>query len=280
MQAATERPKRAGSARPLLPGHRDLLRPVGASSPSRAWLPNPPAARVALLLDAENVGSRFAGGALEVARSEGEVVVAKAYGPVSVIGSKSWGPVLQHEGIDSRICTGCRKGKNSVDMHIAVDAMQMVLKLGIDVLVVVSSDSDFAPLATRVRQLGKRYHGIGVEGPRNVYPSLCSAWTELARVDKAASRLGLAMSERVERASRESGIEEDVLVDVVECVQARCVKQEWVYVSQLGNDIRAIRPGFTAKACGCKSLTGVLGRSNLFELESQGGVRMVRLKVA
>lgn len=241
----------------------------------------PPAAkRVALLLDAENIGSRFVRGALEVARFEGEVVVAKAYGPASVIGSKSWGSVLQREGLDSHICVGCRKGKNSVDMHITVDAMQMVFQLGIDVLVVVSSDSDFAPLAARVRQQGKCFHGIGQKLPTSTYPFLCDKWTNLVEIEDAPSDLGQGMLKRIERAARDSGVEEGVLIDLVECAQMLSVKGQWVDVSRLSNDVRLIRPDFSPKACGCASFKKLLEKTKLFEFSSAGTTCKVRLKAA
>lgn len=240
----------------------------------------PPVKRVALLLDAENIGSRFVRGALEVARSEGEVVIAKAYGPASVIGSKSWGAVLQREGLDSHICTGCRKGKNSVDMHVAVDAMQMVLQLGIDVLVVVSSDSDFAPLAARVRQQGKRFHGIGQKLPTSTYPFLCDQWTNLVEIEDAPSDLGQGMLKRIERAARDSGVEEGVIIDLVECAQMLSMKGQWVDVSQLSNDVRLIRPEFNPKACGCASFKKLLEKTKLFEFSSAGTTCKVRLKAA
>ncbi|MGN0037879.1 MAG: NYN domain-containing protein [Coriobacteriales bacterium] len=239
-----------------------------------------PARNVALLLDAENIGSRFVRGALEVARSEGDVVVAKAYGPASVIGSKSWEAVLQREGLDSHICTGCRKGKNSVDMHIAVDAMQMVLQLGIDVLIVVSSDCDFAPLAARVRQQGKRFHGIGQKLPTSTYPFLCDKWTNLVEIEDAPSDLGSGMLKKIERAARDSGVEEGVLIDLVECAQMRSMKGQWVDVSQLSNDVRLIRPDFNPKACGCASFKKLLEKTKLFEFSSAGTVIKVRLKAA
>ena len=240
----------------------------------------PPARKVALFIDAENVGCRFARGALEVARAEGEIVVAKAYGPANVIGSNGWKAVMQREGLDSHICTGCRKGKNSVDMNIAVDAVITFFLLGIDVLVIVSSDCDFASLASRVRQHGGRFHGIGQNLPASTYPHLCDAWTNLAELEGASGSLEQGMRGRIGRAARECGVDEAVLVDLVECMQVLGTKGQWVDVSRLSNDIHLLRPGFTPKACGCPTFKKLLEKTNLFEFSSTGTVWKVRLKAA
>lgn len=240
----------------------------------------PRAKRVALLFDAENVSSRYVGSALELARSEGELVIAKAYGPGALFESKSWLNVLRREGLDVHICTACSRGKNSVDMYIVADALQALFQLGVDTLVVVSSDSDFAPLAVRTRQLGKRYHGIGKERPERAYPSLCSEWTMLSSLVSSLENTSSDMLEQIVRASRESGVDEDVLFDIVKCAQVRCREKGWANMGDLANDISFRRPGFSAKGCGHSSLKKLLTKTGLFEFAPQGTEWLVRLKAA
>lgn len=268
--------------------HPGVAAPAGKALHGRALrvvpfkgVARPPAKRVAVLFDTENLGGCYAHAALDLARSEGEVVVAKAYGPQSVLEGESWAPVIQSEGLDAHVCTGCVKHKNSVDMHLAIDGVRMILQLGIDALCVVSNDSDYAPLAASARQQGVRYHGMGTVAPGSSYSVRCDDWTDLSHLGSyAPDCLDRATLRMIERASSESGIEEAVLITLAECLQAIGQKGGWVFMSALGAEVRRMRPDFSPKASGYSNLTKLLEGANIFEFKPAKTSFMVRLKAA
>lgn len=237
-----------------------------------------PAKKVALLYDAENVHARCARAAMEAARAEGEVVAARVYGPQHLLDSGTWTAVSKREGLERRVCKGCVKGKNSVDMNIVVDAMSLLLTDGVDALIVVSTDSDYAPLARFTRGMGRRFHGVGEAAPASAYPSLCDAWTNVSSWRNAPFDLGERTIEMIVNAAKTSGIEMGLLFDMAECVQDGTCKNGWTNVGQLGSDMRKIRPGFKPELWGFPGLSKMLEAISIFELKPSDSSCYVRLR--
>ncbi|WP_231638165.1 NYN domain-containing protein [Piscinibacter sakaiensis] len=140
-----------------------------AAEAPRAWASAPPPAtgrlggppRVMLLVDADNVTADVIDQALEhVIARHGGAHVRRAYCTCEL--------ALKHlrlfKALSIRPIVNISTGKNSTDIALAVDAIDLVLAERPDIVVLVSSDSDFAPLVVRLREKGCRVEGIGQEG--------------------------------------------------------------------------------------------------------------------
>ncbi|MBG9389903.1 NYN domain-containing protein [Caenimonas aquaedulcis] len=117
--------------------------------------------RVMLLIDADNVSVDVMEHALQRTMAEhGAVHVRRAYCNAEM--------ALKHQAFFKRFSirpmVNLSAGKNSTDIALAVDALDLVLAERPDLVVLVSSDSDFAPLVIRLREKGCRVCGIGQEG--------------------------------------------------------------------------------------------------------------------
>ncbi|MEO5734023.1 MAG: NYN domain-containing protein [Rubrivivax sp.] len=117
--------------------------------------------RVMLLIDADNVSVDVMEQAVALLlEAHGAVHVRRAYGTAEA--------VVKSQAIFKRLSirpmVNLSAGKNSTDIAMAVDAMDLVLSERPDIVVIVSSDSDFAPLVGRLREKGCRVLGIGQEG--------------------------------------------------------------------------------------------------------------------
>ncbi|SEB00462.1 NYN domain-containing protein [Variovorax sp. YR216] len=116
---------------------------------------------VALLIDADNVSADVIEQAVQLTKAEyGSIHVRRAYCNVET--------ALKQHGLFKRLSVrpmvNISAGKNSTDIAMAVDAMDLVIAERPDVVVLVSSDSDFAPLVIRLREKGCRVCGIGQQG--------------------------------------------------------------------------------------------------------------------
>ncbi len=119
------------------------------------------ARRVMLLIDADNVSADVMEQAVQRTLAEyGAVHVRRAYGNAET--------ALKHQALFKRLSVrpmvNLSAGKNSTDIALAVDAMDLAIAERPDVAVLVSSDSDFAPLVIRLREKGCRVCGIGQQG--------------------------------------------------------------------------------------------------------------------
>lgn len=117
--------------------------------------------KVMLLIDADNVSADVIEQAVQRTLIEhGAVHLRRAYGNAET--------ALKHQGLFKRLSVrpmvNLSAGKNSTDIALAVDAMALAITERPDVVVLVSSDSDFAPLVIRLRETGCRVCGIGQQG--------------------------------------------------------------------------------------------------------------------
>ncbi|MBI3157312.1 MAG: NYN domain-containing protein [Burkholderiales bacterium] len=122
---------------------------------------NPPARHVALLIDADNVSIDVVEQAVaQLLAEHGALHVRRAYGTAE--------HVAKHQAAFKRLgirpMVNLAAGKNSTDIALAVDAIDLMIAERPDVIAIASSDSDFAPLVTRLREKGCRVVGLGQAG--------------------------------------------------------------------------------------------------------------------
>lgn len=117
--------------------------------------------KVMLLIDADNVSADVVGQAVELLLAEhGAIHVRRAY----CTAESAQKNLLLFKRHSIRPMVNLSAGKNSTDIAMAVDALDLVLAERPELVVIVSSDSDFAPLVIRLREKGCRVVGIGQEG--------------------------------------------------------------------------------------------------------------------
>jgi len=138
------------------------------------------AARVALLVDGENITSALAGKLIVQASASGALAIKRVYGNAKRIPGWDAAPGLRliHSG----------DGKNSADLLLTVQAMDIAAKGQADVFALASSDGDFAHLATHLREAGFQVIGLGeAKAPAN-FRKNCTRWvtldTSACEVDK------------------------------------------------------------------------------------------------
>ena len=117
--------------------------------------------RIAVLIDCDNVSARHIGAVLEELASYGVPTVKRAYGDWTTTQLTSWKPELLRNAIQPIQQFAHTVGKNSTDSALIIDAMDLLWLGNVEAFAIVSSDSDFTRLATRLRESGKRVYGFG-----------------------------------------------------------------------------------------------------------------------
>lgn len=142
----------------LLPS--DLFARVGLSDPATT-----PAAtettRLAVLIDADNASASVVRELLEEVAKYGTATVKRAYGDWTTQNLVGWKEHLHRHAIQPMQQFAYIKGKNSTDSAFIIDAMDLLYAGNVDGFCLVSSDSDFTRLATRMREAGKVVYGLG-----------------------------------------------------------------------------------------------------------------------
>ena len=129
--------------------------------------------RLALLVDADNAQSaRIADVLKEVAR-HGNAIVRRAYGDWTTPNLGGWKKILQEHAIQPIQQFPCVSGKNATDAALIIDAMDLLHTGALDGFCLVSSDSDFTRLATRIRESGRTVIGFGERKTPSAFVNAC-----------------------------------------------------------------------------------------------------------
>ena len=145
--------------------------------PGPAASPLPPRQRYALFWDADNVAPAAVRRVLAALDGVGvDPDIRRAYGDVCNKHSAQWRGVFAEEGFAVTATYPVSAQKNGADMELALDVLETILRgrAGVRTVIVVSSDSDFVPLARRARALGAAYWGFGSVATGRAYRAACS----------------------------------------------------------------------------------------------------------
>src|SRR3982074_2892040 len=129
--------------------------------------------RFAVLIDADNTSPRIAAGLFEEIAKFGEASVRRIYGDFSSPRMKSWADILQKYAIDPYQQFAYTTGKNTSGTPLVIGAMDLLHSGRFDGFCLVSSDSDFTRLASRLREEGADVYGFGARKTPESFRQAC-----------------------------------------------------------------------------------------------------------
>src|SRR6266498_2638200 len=145
--------------------------------------------RFAVLIDADNTSPLIAGGLFEEVAKFGEASVRRIYGDFSGQRLKSWADILQKFAIDPYQQFAYTTGKNASDIALVIDAMDLLHTGRFDGFCLVSSDSDFTRLASRIREQGLDAFGFGEQKTPESFRQACRRFIYTENLVPGASPL-------------------------------------------------------------------------------------------
>ena len=135
--------------------------------------------RYALLIDAENVSAKYIKPILDELSKYGNVTYKRIYGDWTKSQRASWKEVLLQNSITPIQQFSYTYGKNATDSAMIIDAMDMLYTNDLEGFCLVSSDSDFTKLASRLRESGRTVIGMGESKTPTPFRKACDIFTEL-----------------------------------------------------------------------------------------------------
>ncbi|MBP2512019.1 NYN domain-containing protein [Sphingomonas sp. PvP018] len=148
---------------------------------------------VALLIDADNASSATLDPVLTVLAELGTVNVRRVYGNWSKPALKGWRDMSIKHGIEPHQQFDLTKGKNATDMKMTIDAMDLLFRGRIDGFGIMSSDSDFMPLAMRIRQDGVPVYGFGTSRTPEGFRQACTRFIDVSALDDESEPMPLSL---------------------------------------------------------------------------------------
>ena len=217
---------------------------------------------VAVLIDYENVGLDSIQFLLDQMSDVGRVIIKRAYADWSVERGKR--DQLLELGIEAKhLFRSTRSGKNSSDILLAIDAVDLLYGAPIDTFVIVSSDSDFVPLVSKLRAAGKSVIGVGRQDGAS--PTLVRSCDRYIYLEPPKPRQDRATQPRSRRPPEAPSL-------VIRSMEASMDAQGQMVGSKLNQTMQRIDPSFNYKALGFRTFVQFLeSRKNEVTVTRPGG---------
>ena len=139
--------------------------------------------KIALFIDADNVSAKFGKQIIDALTARGEIFIRRIYGNWEKNTLHGWNECILNFSLRAVQQTDFVTGKNATDMSLTIDAMDVLYGGRADIFALVSNDSDFTPLAIRLREGGMTVVGIGNGQAANAFRMACSEFIDLDAPD-------------------------------------------------------------------------------------------------
>ena len=221
---------------------------------------------IALLIDADNTSPKGIDPVLTVMAELGQVNIKRAYGNFAKNNLANWDKITHKYGIRPQQQFDLTAGKNATDMAMTIDAIDLLYQGKVDGFGIMSSDSDFTPLVTRLRQDGLVVYGFGSKSKTPAaFKSACTRFIDIDALIKGASDETEAPKARP--TAEKVGIDEE-LVELLGTAwkAAKRDDQGFASLSEVGN-IAGNRSSFDVRNYGFKRLSDLFESLDQFQVE-------------
>jgi uncharacterized protein (TIGR00288 family) len=227
---------------------------------------------VALLIDADNASAGSLDPVLTVLAELGTVNIRRAYGNWQKAGLSGWAKIIHRHAIEPQQQFDVAKGKSATDMKMTIDAMDLLYRGHVHGFGIMSSDSDFMPLAVRIKQDGLPVYGFGTAKTPEAFREACTRFIDvgaLAKSDAAEVKIQAPPAEAA--AAAESGVDEAVIKLLGDAIKAS-KRDERGYASlQEVGKLAGNRSSFDARNYGYSRLSELIEEIPNFQVERRDG---------
>ncbi len=153
-----------------------------------AAMPEAELKNIALLIDADNASHAGIDPVLTVLAELGQVNIRRAYGNWAKPALSNWNKITHRYGLQPMQQFDLTKGKNATDIAMAIDAIDLLNAGKVDGFGIMSSDSDFTPLVTRLRQDGLIVYGFGSAKAPEAFKTACTRYIDVDQLIKTSAK--------------------------------------------------------------------------------------------
>jgi uncharacterized LabA/DUF88 family protein len=236
--------------------------------------------RIAMLIDGDNAQPSLIEKILAETSKYGLVTIRRIYGDWTAANMNGWKDTLQTHAIQPIQQFRYTIGKNATDSAMIIDAMDTLYNGSVEGFCLVSSDSDYTRLATRIREKGFFVMGIGKKTTPRAFVNACEVfvYTENLNVEDGSSKL----SERRKSTGTPEQASPDPLPLLKSAFDIASQEDGWAFLGTLGHHLRQLDPGFDSRTYGYKQLSLLIRAfPKVFEfkeVKSQDGTSVIYVK--
>ncbi|MEA3012411.1 MAG: hypothetical protein QOD42_956 [Sphingomonadales bacterium] len=234
--------------------------------------PNRHSRNVCLLIDADNASAGSLDPVLTVLAELGTVNIRRAYGNWQKSGLSGWAKIIHRHAIEPQQQFDVAKGKSATDMKMTIDAMDLLYRGHVHGFGIMSSDSDFMPLAVRIKQDGLPVYGFGTAKTPEAFREACTRFIDVGALAKSdAAEVKTQVQPADAGAAAESGVDEAVVKLLGDAIKAS-KRDERGYASlQEVGKLAGNRSSFDARNYGYSRLSELIEEIPNFQVERREG---------
>lgn len=238
--------------------------------------------KLAVLIDADNVPYSNIKGMLEEIARYGTPTFKRIYGDWTKPTLSGWKTVLLENAITPVQQYSYTSGKNSSDSALIIDAMDILYIGQVDGFCIISSDSDFTRLATRLREAGKKVFGIGEKKTPYAFIAACNKFIFIEILQKEIKEdtpVAITPTKSTKKQKEKAGILHPLKKLIINSINDLAEEDGWVFLSSLGNHIIKKDPSFDPRNYGFKKLVDIIKNIGEIAIEERASGKNSHLYV-
>ncbi|OED50611.1 Maebl [Rhodobacteraceae bacterium (ex Bugula neritina AB1)] len=226
---------------------------------------------LAVLIDADNISAKHAEAMFEEIASFGEASIRRIYGDFAGGGPQGWNKeklaalaIVPHQQFANTT------GKNASDIALVIDAMDILHSGRFDGFVLISSDSDFTRLASRIREQGVDVFGMGMRKTPAAFVQACKRFIYVENLLEEPTKPKAKPKKEESNGNAPTELADPTKL-VVRAMDAIGQEDEWFTLGQIGQYITAAFPDFDTRSYGKRKLSDLITTLKLFETKRGDG---------
>lgn len=225
--------------------------------------------KMAVLIDADNVPYSSIKEMLEEVARNGTPTIKRIYADWTKPNANGWKGVLLENAITPIQQYSYTSGKNSSDSALIIDAMDILYSQQVDAFCIVSSDSDFTRLATRLRESGKKVMGIGEKKTPLPFITACDkfVYIEILKQKTAPSKSEEKQKENKKEMTPMNKVDKSLMTFLKDSVSDLADETGWTFLGELGNFLIKKKRDFDPRNYGFQKLLPLIKSTNEFDVD-------------
>ena len=226
--------------------------------------------KLAVLIDGDNIPSAYVKEMMEEIAKYGNPTIKRIYGDWTKPHLSKWKNMLLENAITPIQQYGYTQGKNSTDSAMIIDAMDILYSEKVNGFCLVSSDSDFTRLATRLREAGMQVYGIGEKKTPNPFIVACDKFIYIEILKNQSEENNLEVTDTAVKTKND--------VDKITTKEIRFIASTisdvadddgWAFLGDVGSLLQKKQPNFDSRNYGFVKLTPLIKSIKEFEVETR-----------
>ena len=223
---------------------------------------------LAVLIDGDNIPSAHVKEMMEEIAKYGNPTIKRIYGDWTSPHLSKWKNLLLQNAITPIQQYAYTTGKNATDSAMIIDAMDILYSEKVNGFCLVSSDSDFTKLATRLREAGKQVIGIGEKKTPTPFIVACDKFIYIEIIRKQTEK-----KESVNQKDSEKDSVDKITSKVIKLISSTISdlsdEDGWAFLGDVGSLLQKKQPNFDSRNYGFEKLTPLIKSIGKFELEQR-----------